>query len=133
MALVDLTKQLAQQAILSAASGKEKEKESAAAGAADPTGSVILSQAAAMQKALKEDEELLVFFQNGAERIRVMEMFLPSPQVAVLTGIDPNRALSRVISAVDVLQLVCKTAKVQPGAKPARVALLTPKAKDSSA
>ena len=102
MALVDLTKQLAQQAILSATSGKEKEKEKEPAPAApDPTGPIILGQIAAMQKALKEDEELLVFFHGGGERIRVMEMFLASPQVAVLTGLDPNRALSRVVSAVN--------------------------------
>lgn len=131
MALADLTKQLAQQAILSATSGKDKEKEKEpAAPAHDPTGGVILGQIAAMQKALKEDEELQVFFQIQGEKIRVMEMFLASPQVAVLTGPDANRVLSRVVSAVDVLQLVCKTAKVPPGVKPARVALLTPKAKE---
>jgi len=133
MALADLTKQLAQQAILSATSGKEKEKEKEpSAPAADPTGPVIFGQIAAMQKALKEDEELLVFFESGAERIRVLEMFLASPQVVVLTGRDPHGALSRVVSAVDVLQLICKTTKVQPGGKPQRVALLTPKPKDSS-
>lgn len=133
MALVELGKQLAKEAILNAASGKEKEKEGAAPlAAADPTGPVIFAQISAMQKALKDDEELQVYFHSAGERIRVMEMFLPSSHVVVMTGLDANRALSRVVSAVDVLQLICKTAKVPAGAKPARVALLTPKPKDSN-
>ncbi|HXS95201.1 MAG TPA: hypothetical protein VN736_11400 [Candidatus Limnocylindrales bacterium] len=133
MALLELGKQLAQQAILDAATGKEDEKKSAPAAAhADSTAAVIFGQIAAMQKALKDDEELAVYFGAGTDRIRVMEMFQPSPQVVVMTGIDANRALTRVVSAAQVLQLVCKTGKVASGAKPARVALLTPKSKDSN-
>ena len=41
-----------------------------------------------MQKALKEDEELAVHFQNGADAMRVLEIFLPTPRVAVLSGAD---------------------------------------------
>jgi len=55
------------------------------------------------------------------------------PTVAVLIGPDANRAVTRVVAAVASLQLVCKTAKVAAGAKAARVGLITPKAKDSSA
>ena len=122
MAFADLTKQLAQQAILSAT------KEPAPPFVS--VGSVILGQIGAMQKALKEDEELVVIFQSGSERIRVMEIFLPSPQVAVLTGLDGVGGLTRVISAVDALQLLCRIAKA---VKPARVSLVTAKPKDSSA
>jgi hypothetical protein len=57
---------------------------------------------------------------------------VPSRQVLVLTGTDANRHLTRVICSVERLQLVCKTIKVQPGAKPARVSLVTPKPKDSN-
>lgn len=133
MALVELGKQLAQQALSDAIVGKEKEKEPAAAAPAPGTGLVIFGQVHAMQKALKEDEELVVLFQSGVERIRVMEIFLPSPAVAVLTGTDANRNLTRVIAPVDSLQLLCKTMKAPAGAKPIRVNLVTPKAKDSSA
>jgi hypothetical protein len=126
MALGDLTKQLAQQALLSAT------KEPAAAAPPEHLGAIIFAQIHAMQKALKEDEELVVWFGNGAEKVRVMEIFLPSWQVAVLSGMDANRNLTRVISPVESLQLVAKAMKVQPGAKPARVGLITPKAKDSS-
>jgi hypothetical protein len=129
MAFADLTKQIAQQALLSATTPS---KEPPAA-PVDSTGSMILGQIAAMQKQLKDDEELVITFQQGAERIRVMEIFLASPTVAVLIGPDANRAVTRVVAAVASLQLVCKTAKVAAGAKAARVGLITPKAKDSSA
>jgi hypothetical protein len=129
MALADLTKQIAQQALLSA-TAPSKEPPAAST---DALGGVILGQIAAMQKQLKDDEELVITFQQGAERIRVMEIFLASPSVAVLIGPDAQRSLTRVVAAVSSLQLVCKTAKTAPGAKPARVGLITPKPKDSSA
>ena len=129
MALVDLTKQLAQQALLSA-TAPSKEPQALPT---DALGGVILGQIAAMQKQLKDDEELVVTFQQGMERIRVMEIFLASPQVAVLIGPDAHRSLTRIVAAVGSLQLVCKTAKVAAGAKPVRVGLITAKPKDSSA
>lgn len=131
MALVELGKQLAQQAITDAITGKDKEKEKEPA-SAPGTGMVIFGQIHGMQKALKEDEELVVMFQSGVERVRVMEIFLPSPHVAVLTGTDANRNLTRLISPVDALQLLCKVMKVAAGAKPMRVNLVTPKPKDSN-
>lgn len=71
MALADLTKQLAQQAILSATEKPEKPVQS------ENLGSILLGQIHAMQKALKEDEELAVWFENGTEKIRVMEIYFP--------------------------------------------------------
>ena len=125
MALGELTKQLAQQALLSAT---EKPTEKApAAPAVDNPAAVVLGQIAAMQKALKEDEELVVTLHTGGERLRVMEIFTPSRQIAVLSGHDGERNLTRVISAVDALQLVCKVMKVAAGAKASRVGLVTPK------
>jgi hypothetical protein len=128
MALGEFTKQIAQQALLSAAAPKE-----APPPPADSTASAIVAQIAAMQKQLKDDEELVVAFHQGAERIRVMEIFLPAPQVVVLIGLDANRALTRVVSSPGALQLICKTAKTAPGAKPIRVGLVTQRPKDSSA
>jgi hypothetical protein len=132
MALADLTKQLAQQALLSATQPSKEQPAASAAATTDALGGVILGQIAAMQKQLKDDEELVVTFQQGMERIRVMEIFLASPQVAVLIGPDAQRTLTRVVAAVASLQLVCKTAKTAPGAKPARVGLITARPKDSS-
>ncbi|HUA59223.1 MAG TPA: hypothetical protein VML19_10745 [Verrucomicrobiae bacterium] len=130
MALADLTKQLAQQAILSATSSP---KEAPAAPSAPNAGLVFLAQIQAMQKAIKDDEELLITLASGTEKIRVMEIFLPSSHVAILSGLDANRQPVRVISAVEALQLVSRVTKVAAGAKPVRIGLITPKPKDSSA
>ena len=72
---------------------------------------------------------LYIHFQQGDEKIRVIEVFLPSPQVAVLTGLDANRVLVRIVSAIPALQLVIRTIKSQPGSKPLRVGLVVPKGK----
>jgi hypothetical protein len=132
MALVDLTKQLAKEALLSATRDPAP-APSQPDSAAGSIGPLIAAQIGAMQKALKEDEELVVWFQNGAEKIRVIEVIMPSWRLAVLSGLDADRNLTRVISAVDSLQLVAKVIKLQSGVKPTRVGLVTPKPKDSSA
>src|SRR6185437_4347840 len=129
MALVDLTKQLAKEALLSAAK-EPAPSPSPAAPSADNMGNLILGQIHAMQKALKEDEELAVWFGGGPDRIRVLEIYLPNWRLAVLTGHDAERNLSRVISPVDGLQLVAKVVKAPAGAKPGRVGLLAPKSKE---
>ena len=126
MALGEFTKQLAQQAILSAT--EKPAKEAAPAAAAENPGAVFFAQIAAMQKALKDDEELALYFSSGSERIRVMEIFLPSPGVAVLSGVDQDRVFARIISVIGALQLITRVQKLAPGARPARVALITPKA-----
>jgi len=125
MAFADLTKQLAQQAISSAI----KDPPVAAPAPEEPPGRVILAQLALMQKALKEDEELIVLYHAAGERIRVLEVFLPSSEVAVLSGTDANRAPARAIVPAAALALLCKTIKVLPPAKPARVSLVVPKSK----
>lgn len=128
MALGDLTKQIAQQALLSATT-----KEPAPPPQPENVAATFLGQIGAMQKALKEDEELVVLFQNGAERLRVMEVFAPSREVLVLSGTDSDRNRTRAICAVASLQLTCKVIKVPPGTKPVRIGLISSKPKDSSA
>ena len=129
MAFVDLTKQFAKEAFLSAT----KDAPPAATAAAENVGAILFGQLHGMQKALKEDEELVVWFTSGAERLRVMEIFLASPKLAVLSGHDSERTLTRVIAPVEALQLVAKVTKAPAGAKPVRVGLVMPKGKDSSA
>jgi hypothetical protein len=126
MALGEFTKQLAQQAILSA-TAKDPPPAKEPSAPASTMGATILGQVRAMQNALKEDEELALHFQNGAEAIRVLEIFLPTPLVAVLSGTDQN-GFARVIAPVESLVLSARVRKVQPGAKPHRVAVVTPKA-----
>jgi hypothetical protein len=126
MALADFTKQLAQQALLTATS-PTKEPAAPAQKEKENVGAVILAQINAMQKALKEDEELVVLFQSGAERIRVMEIYVPSWPVAVLKGLDADRHPVRVVSPAERLQLICKVVKTPPAVKPVRVGLIAPK------
>jgi hypothetical protein len=119
MALGDLTKQLAEQAIRSAAS------RPAPAPQPDNAGAALLAQIQAMQKALKDDEELVVLCHAAGETIRVMEFYLPSWQLAVLSGADRERNMTRVVSPVESLQLVCKVIKAP--AKPNRIRFVAPK------
>ena len=130
MAFVDLTKQLAKEAFLSAT--KDSPAPAAAQAQAENVGAIIFGQIHGLQKALKEDEELVVWFANAGGKLRVMEIYLPSPKVAVLSGHDAERNLTRVITPVDALQLVAKVMKAPAGAKPSRVGLIMPKAKDSN-
>lgn len=131
MAFVDLTKQLAKEAFLSVT--QDPPAPAAALAQPDNVGAMILGQIHGLQKALKDDEELVVWFASDLEKLRVMEIFLPSPRVAVLSGHDAERNLTRVISPVDALQLVAKVMKVPPGGKPVRVGLVMPKSKDPNA
>jgi hypothetical protein len=122
MALDDLTKQLVKQV-----AGSVKPAAPPAAPQAEPVPETIVKQVQAMQKALKEDEELVVLLSSGPETIRVLELFLPSWQVAVLSGIDKDKNVTRVVSPIERLQLICKVMKVAPPAKPARIGIITPK------
>jgi hypothetical protein len=89
----------------------------AAAPAPEPVGAVILGQLQAMQKSLRDDQELLVMWQS----LRVTEIFVPTPQVLVLIGMDVQQNLTRVIAPAESLQLVCKVVKVAEGVAPVRV------------
>ncbi len=122
MSLGDLTKQLAEQALRNTV----KDAPAAPAAPANPCA-VMLGQVQAMQKALKADEELLVLFKSGGETVRVQEIFVPMWDVVVLSGLDAEKNVTRVISRAEVVQLVCKVVKVQPPAKPGRVAVIGPK------
>jgi hypothetical protein len=93
----------------------------------DSISATILKQVQAMQNALKENEELMVLYCNGLETLRVLDFFLPSAQVIVLTGIDSEKNVTRVISPAETLQLTCKVVKAQPPTKPFRIRFITPR------
>lgn len=120
MALGEITKQLALQAIGNAAAGPAAQPES--------LGAAITAQMQAMQKALKDDQELLVLCQASGETVRVLDVYVPTWQVFVLTGSDANRNTTRIISPPEVLQLICKVVKAPVGAAPHRIQFKTPKA-----
>src|SRR5215216_3868363 len=143
MSFGHLTKQLAQQAIgdqvkdvieslrpADAASTAESlaGAKSPVAAQGDNVGATVIAQVQAMQKSLKEDQELIVLCTTGLETLRVLEVYAPSWRVVVLTGIDVDKVITRVICPVESLQLVCKPMPVRLGAKPARIRFVTPKA-----
>ena len=80
-----------------------------------------------MQRPLKEDQELAVLFRAGDEMLRVTEIIVPNPEVLVFAGLDDQGNITRVISPVDMAQVVCKVMPVAPGAGAVRVNVLTPK------
>jgi len=143
MSIGQFTKQFAQQAIGDQVKGIVESLRPADAAATaeslggakpvvgaqgDNAGAVIIAQLQAMQKSLKDDQELIVLCTTGLETLRVLEVYAPSWRVVVLTGIDSEKVITRVISPIESLQLVCKPMAVQPGAKPARIRFVTPKA-----
>src|SRR5215469_17854342 len=93
----------------------------------EPLGGIFLGQIQGMQRALREDQELLVQYHTGTEMLRVLEIFVPSLQVLVLAGVDADQNVTRAIVPADALRLVCKIVKVAEGATPVRVKVLSPR------
>jgi hypothetical protein len=93
----------------------------------DNLAAIVIAQVQAMQGSLKDDHELVVLCTIGLETLRALEFYAPSPRILVLTGIDSDGAITRVISPVETLQLVCKPMAVQTGGKPARIRFVLPK------
>src|SRR5690242_5698885 len=142
MALAQIGKQLAQQVIgdkvnevmdslrpADASKIVDPAKTAAPAATGEALGAAILGQVQAMQQACKEDQELVVLCNAGLETLRVVEFFAPSAQLLVMTGFDTQRNITRVISTVESVQLVCKVMPVQPGGKATRVNFRTAKPK----
>jgi hypothetical protein len=116
MAFGEIAKQLAQQALVDRVVSEPSETAQP-----DSVGAMMLREIQAMQNACKEDEELVVLFGAGADRIRVFDFIVPSWPVLVMAGIDESKTTTRVVSSAESVQLVCKVRKVQPPGKPHRV------------
>src|SRR5260370_32140392 len=133
MALGDLPKQLVVDALRPTDLPKISEllalEKPSAPGQPDNLGATILGQIQAMQRALKDDQELLILCTTGTETVRVLEVFVPAWHLFVLTGIDTQKTITRVISPVESTQLVCKVVKVQAPAQPTRIRFVAPKPK----
>lgn len=144
MALAEFGKQLAQQVVgekiqnvvdslrppdAAKIAESVKQEKPAPPSAGETLGSVVIGQIQAMQRACKEDQELLVLCEAAHETLRVLEIYAPTWQVLVLTGIDAERNVTRIVSPVNTVKLVCKVVAVHEGAKPARVGLIVPKVK----
>ncbi|HYP07317.1 MAG TPA: hypothetical protein VER03_13880 [Bryobacteraceae bacterium] len=133
MGIGQFTKHLAQQAIGNQV--KDVVEGIAPSEAAPPAPAVvetisamIVGEVHAMQKGLKDDQELVVTCGVGDEILRVREIYVRSPQLAVLTGTSgPDKTLTRIICPFDSLVLVCKPTAVAAGATAVRVRIVTPK------
>lgn len=132
MSLGDLTKQLAKEVVgaqVEEVLGGGKAAEGAAKGEVAPDGpaGLIMAEVQKMQAALKEDKELLVQCVAAGETLRVVEMFAPSGRVLVVTGLDAERVVTRVVAGADTVQLVCKPVGVKEGAKAVRLRFVAAK------
>ncbi len=120
------------QNVINAITGPEPSKTPATPPAPpqpEAIGAMILGQLQAMQRPLPEDQELLVQFHTGSEMFRVLEIFVPTIQVFVLSGVDGEQNVMRVIVPAEKAQLVCKIRKVAADAKPVRVNVRSPRPK----
>lgn len=137
MALADIGRALTGQALdsaknsmLDAIKGEPAKTPVALAATSAPAhdgiGSVMLAQIQAMQRSLKEDQELIVQFRSGEEVLRIVEIFVPSPQVFVLSGNDGQQRLTRIVTSAASVQLICKVLRVAPGSTPLRLKIMTP-------
>jgi len=129
MALGELTKQLAKQALSNQVGEILDPAKPPKPAGPENLGLTIAGQIQAMQKACKDDQELAAFCQAGSESVRIVEVYVPSPQLLVLTGFDSNHNLTRIVSPVSAAQIVCKIVKAQAGAAPQRINFIAPKPK----
>ncbi len=109
------------------AAEKLQTERPAAPAPSENIGAIILGQMQAMQRALKEDQELMVLFHTGSETLRVLEIFVPSPHVFVLAGVDADQNVTRAVIAAESANLVFKILKLQPDTKAIRVNVLSPR------
>lgn len=123
---IDSAKNSVLDAVRTPASTKPAEQPKPSAAIPD-VGGAIVAQIQAMQRPLKEDQELAVQFRAGDEMLRVTEIFVPNPEVLVFAGTDAAGNITRVISPITAAQVVCRILKVAPGATPLRVNVLTPR------
>jgi hypothetical protein len=118
--------------VLDAITGPETPKPAEKPQAPQPVesvGGILLGQIQAMQRPLKDDQELVVLFHTGAEMLRIHEIFVPSLQVFVLAGVDAAQNVTRVVVPAEKVQMVCKIMKVAPGGRPVRVSVLSARPK----
>ncbi len=135
MSLGDLTKQIAKEALgaqvdelMGGSKAAEGGKGEPGAGpASEGPAALIMAEVQKMQAALKDDRELLVQCVAAGETLRVVEMFAPSDRVLVLTGLDAERVVTRVVAGADTVQLVCKPVAVKEGVKAVRLRFVAAK------
>ena len=90
---IESTKNSVMDAVRTPAAPKPAEPKPVAA--APDTGAAIVAQIQAMQRPLKEDQELAVLFRAGDEMLRVNEIFVPNPRSSGVRRRGFGKAMSR--------------------------------------
>jgi hypothetical protein len=67
-----------------------------------------------LQATLKPTQELVVYYTNGVEVIRVGHIYMSSTNVAVVSGIDQGGNPTQIVAHFHALQFVCKVMPVDP-------------------
>lgn len=106
---------------------KPKPAEAPKSSAPADVGAIIVAQIQAMQKPLREDQELQVSVRAVHDVLRVNEVFVPHSSVLVFSGVDNQGNVTRVIMPAEQVQLVCKIIPVLTGSVARRVNVMTPK------
>ena len=122
MGLGQLTKQLAQQAIgnqvKEAVEGIVPADTSTPSAPVETMSSMMLGETKCNAEGIEGRPGVGRHVQAGGEVLRVREIYVRSPQVAVVTGTTGEKALTRVICPFDSMVLVCKPAAVTRGRRP---------------
>lgn len=124
-----ITKQLATEALGNAVKEAIEGPPPPAEISPDNLSGLIMSQIQAMQNALKDDQELVVHCTAAQVSIRVQDIFAPSPRLLVLTGVDGNGVMARIVSPAEAVQLVARPTGVKAGARALRIRFITPRQK----
>jgi hypothetical protein len=85
---------------------------------------VISGHIKALQAALADDEQLLIFFDSNGERITVYRVTFPSWHTVCLFGVDGGGNRTSIISSIDAVQLIHKVIKIEAPQKPVRIGFL---------
>jgi Mrp family chromosome partitioning ATPase len=75
----------------------------------------------ASQRNLQPDEQLLVYYTNGVEMIRVGHVYMSLTNVAVISGSDQEGKATQVVAHLHALQLVCKVVKADENKKKTKI------------
>lgn len=99
----------------------------------EDVGAIVIAQIQAMQRHLREDQELQVWVRTAQEALRVCEIFVPHSTVLVLSGMDHQGNLTRAIVPADKAELVCKVVPVLNGFTARRINVMTMRPKTEPA
>ena len=130
-ALADQAIEATKKNVLGSLAGPDPAKPAAAPApaVAEAVGAITLGQIQGMQRALRDDQELLVQYFTGVEVVRVLEIFVPNIQVFVLSGTDVAQNPVRIIVPSASAALITRVTQSDPATGPVRVNVLSPRPK----